>query len=55
MPRVAIWSIGNEELVVHDTPQAGQAARTMQDLVKRLDPTRPVTYAATKDERFPRH
>jgi beta-galactosidase len=49
---VAIWSIGNEELEVHDTPQAGRTAQTMQDLVKRLDPTRPVTYAANEKNVF---
>lgn len=49
---VAIWSIANEELAVHDTPQAARAALTMQDLVKRLDPTRPVTYAANEKNVF---
>jgi beta-galactosidase len=37
---------------VHDTPQARRAALAMQDLVKRLDPTRPVTYAANEDNVF---
>ncbi|PTY07115.1 beta-galactosidase [Opitutaceae bacterium EW11] len=49
---VAIWSIGNEELAVHDTPQAARAALAMQDLTKRLDPTRPVTYAANEKNVF---
>jgi len=43
---VAIWCIANEQFAVQDTPQAGNVARTMQDYVKQLDPTRPVTYAA---------
>ena len=43
---VGIWSVANEEFSVQATPQGGNVARTMQDLVKRLDPTRPVTYAA---------
>ena len=47
-PSVAIWSIANEELTVQDTPQAANVALTMQNYVKRLDPTRPVTYAAPK-------
>ena len=51
-PSVVIWSIANEELAVHDTPQARRAALAMQDLVKRLDPTRPVTYAANEDNVF---
>jgi len=51
-PSVAIWSIANEELVVHDTPQAARAAVVMQDQIKRLDPTRPVTYAANEDNVF---
>jgi len=49
---VVIWSIANEELAVHDTPQAARSALAMQDLVKRLDPTRPVTYAANEKNVF---
>jgi beta-galactosidase len=49
---IAIWSIANEELAVHDTPQAARAALAMQDLAKRLDPTRPVTYAANEKNVF---
>ena len=37
---VAIWSVANEEFSVQTTPQAANVARTMQDYVKRLDPTR---------------
>ena len=51
-PSVAIWSIANEQFAVQDTPQAGNVARTMQDYVKRLDPTRPVTYASPEDDVF---
>jgi len=51
-PSVAIWSIGNEERGVQDTPQGANVARTMQALVKRLDPTRPVTYAAPNGNTF---
>ena len=54
-PCVAIWSIANEEFQVQDTPQAADVARTMQNYVKRLDPTRPVTYAAPEGQRVPRH
>jgi beta-galactosidase len=44
-PSVAIWSLANEE-GVQTTPAGGRVAETMQRLVKQLDPTRPVTYAA---------
>jgi beta-galactosidase len=49
---VAIWCVANEQFAVQDTPQAANIARTMQDYVKRLDPTRPVTYASPEDNVF---
>ena len=49
---VAIWCIANEQFAVQDSPQAGNVARTMQDYVKQLDPTRPVTYASPEDNVF---
>ena len=49
---VGIWSIANEEFNVQDSPQGAAVARTMQDYVKRLDPTRPVTYAAPEGDSF---
>ncbi len=51
-PSVAIWCIANEQFMVQDTPQAANVALTMQDYVKRLDPLRPVTYAAPEDNVF---
>jgi len=51
-PSVCIWSVANEEFSVQSTPQGGNAARTMQNYVKRLDPTRPVTYAAPQGDTF---
>ena len=51
-PSVAIWSVGNEEFLVQDRPQAANVARTMQELARRLDPTRPVTYAAPEGDVF---
>ncbi len=42
---VAIWSICNEESAVQAKPSGAMVAATMQQLVKRLDPTRPVTCA----------
>lgn len=49
---VCIWSIANEEFSVQDTPLAANVARSMQDLVHRLDPTRPATYASPEDDIF---
>jgi beta-galactosidase len=49
---VGIWSIANEEFSVEDSPQGAAVARTMQDYVHRLDPTRPVTYAAPEGDTF---
>ena len=44
-PSVCIWSICNEEKTVQATSVAGRVGATMQSLVKRIDPTRPVTAA----------
>jgi beta-galactosidase len=44
---VAIWSLANEEFATQGTPGGKRTAATMQTLVKRLDPTRPVTYNST--------
>ena len=49
---VGIWSVANEEFSVQASPQGGNVARTMQALVKSLDPTRPVTYAAPQGDTF---
>jgi beta-galactosidase len=49
---VGIWSVANEEFSVQSTPQGGNVARTMQEYVQRLDPTRPVTYAAPQGDTF---
>ncbi len=51
-PSVVIWSIANEEFRVQSTPTGKRVAETMQDLVRRLDPTRPVTYAAPVGNEF---
>ncbi|HEX7578055.1 MAG TPA: glycoside hydrolase family 2 TIM barrel-domain containing protein, partial [Verrucomicrobiae bacterium] len=51
-PSVALWCIANEQFMVQDTPQAASVARRMQDYVKQLDPTRPVTYASPEDNVF---
>ncbi len=44
---VAIWSLANEEFTTQGTPSGKRTAATMQALIKRLDPTRPVTYNST--------
>jgi beta-galactosidase len=44
--------VANEEFSVQSSPQGGNVARTMQEYVKRLDPTRPVTYAAPQGDTF---
>ena len=49
-PSVVIWSVANEEFGVQSTPQGANVARTMQNFVKWLDPTRPVTYAAPEGD-----
>jgi beta-galactosidase len=51
-PCVGIWSIANEEFYVQSTPQGAAVARTMQDYVQKMDPTRPVTYAAPEGDDF---
>jgi beta-galactosidase len=51
-PSVAIWSIANEEFSVQGTPAGGRVGETMQDLVHRLDPTRPVTYPGPVGNEF---
>jgi beta-galactosidase len=48
-PSVILWSLGNEEMNVQHTDIGIRLLRRMQDLVHRLDPTRPVTYAMNVD------
>jgi beta-galactosidase len=49
---VAIWSIANEEFTAGPTPAGARVGATMQALVKSMDPTRPVTYAAPVGNEF---
>ena len=51
-PSVVMWSLANEEFGVQGTPAGGRVAASMQALVKRLDPTRPVTYNAPVGNEF---
>ena len=45
-PSVVIWSLANEEWSAQGTSTGAQVATSMQDAIRRLDPTRPITYAA---------
>lgn len=47
-PGVILWSIANEE-PLHQGEQGVRIAQTLKALVKRLDPTRPVTAAISHD------
>ena len=51
-PSVAIWSLGNEEFSVQRSPSGGRVLTTMQNLVKQMDPTRPVTVNADLGNEF---
>jgi beta-galactosidase len=51
-PSVVIWSLANEEFSVQGTSSGRQVAASMQAAVKRLDPTRPVTYNAPVGNEF---
>ena len=51
-PSVAIWSLGNEEFTVQGIPSGARVATAMQELVKRLDPTRPITCNAAVGNEF---
>jgi beta-galactosidase len=42
-PSVGLWSLGNEEFSAQELASGGRTVTTMQNLVRRLDPTRPVT------------
>ena len=57
-PCIYCWCIGNEEVNLQFTPEAGRVAHAMRMEVKKLDPSRPVTMAlvywnpnGTKDSR----
>jgi len=50
-PSVGIWSLGNEEFDVQGTQAGRRVVAAMQDVVRRLDTTRPITCnAAVGDE-----
>jgi beta-galactosidase len=46
-PCVILWSMGNEEVFIQKRQQSVRIVRTLQDLIHRLDPTRPATLGVT--------
>jgi len=44
-PCIILWSLGNEEVRLQGTEMGQRTVSTMKRLVKRLDPSRPVTLA----------
>jgi beta-galactosidase len=52
-PSVFMWSIANEEFSVQASPAGKRVASTMQAAIRRLDTTRPITYAAPMGNEFP--
>ena len=46
-PSIILWSVGNEEWAIENTAIGTRLAREMQAIVKRMDPTRPNTLAAS--------
>ncbi len=46
-PSVILWSVGNEEWAIENSALGTHLAREMQAVVRRLDPTRPTTVAAS--------
>ena len=44
-PSVITWSIGNEEWAIEGNEKGARIAKTMQDFVHQVDPTRPVNAA----------
>ena len=50
---VVIWSIANEEFDTAGTPQGKRVGAAMQATIRKLDTTRPITYAAPVGNEFP--
>jgi len=46
-PSVILWSVGNEEWAIENSEIGTRLTQQMTAIVKRLDPTRPVTQAAS--------
>jgi len=46
-PSIILWSVGNEEWAIENNEIGTRLTREMQAIVRRMDPTRPVTIAAS--------
>src|SRR5205085_12194488 len=46
-PSVILWSVGNEEWAIENSEIGTRLTQQMTAIVRRLDPTRPVTLAAS--------
>jgi beta-galactosidase len=51
-PSVIMWSIGNEEYKIHNTPIGERIARSLGAHLQALDPTRLWTYAANNGNNY---
>jgi beta-galactosidase len=51
-PSVIIWSVGNEEFAIQDTPVGRRIAQSLVQRQKELDPTRLCTYAGNNGRNF---
>jgi beta-galactosidase len=52
-PSVGIWSLGNEEFDVQGTQAGKRVVTSMQEVVRRLDTTRPITCNAAVGDEYP--
>lgn len=48
-PSVIMWSLGNEEMNIQETPDGPRILRRVQERMRLLDPDRPSTYSANCD------
>lgn len=48
-PSIVIWSLGNEEGAIQGNERGARIVSSMKRLVRRLDPSRPVTMAMNND------
>lgn len=52
-PSIILWSVGNEEWGIEGNDRGARIARTMCDMCRVLDPTRPATAASAGGVRLP--
>ncbi len=51
-PSVIMWSVGNEEFTIQDTPVGRRIAQSLVERQKELDPSRLSTYAGNNGKNF---